>query len=336
MMTGLALQIFLFAVGVGLLVGGAWSLVSGGSRVAAVLRVPTVVVGLTVVAFGTSAPELFVSLMGAFKGSTGLVLGNVIGSNVANLGLILAAAALLRPVIVEKGLPRKELPFLLAATLLFTLLAWDGRLGHLDAGLLVAGFITFMWWTLKHRDRGAVVTDVPAKLPEIDPGHRMREVTRGTAMTVLGVGGLAAGGHFIVSSALWLAVSMGISETLIGLTLVAVGTSLPELATTVVAALRNEDDLALGNIVGSNLFNILAVAGPVGLFWRLDAEGNQAPLTRIPTQPTPLQLQMICMMALTIMVFSMIILGRGKIARMRGLVLLVTYAMIMFIWAELS
>jgi cation:H+ antiporter len=335
-MTDLVLQILLFAVGVGLLVGGAWLLVSGGSRVAAVLQIPPVVVGLTVVAFGTSAPELFVSLVGAFKGNTGLVLGNVIGSNVANLGLILAAAALLRPVIVEKGLPRKELPFLMGATLLFTLLAWDGRLGHLDAGLLVAGFITFMWWTLKRRDRGSFVASLPAHLPKVDPGHRGREVSRGTAMTVLGVGGLAAGGHFIVSSALWLAVRMDVSETLIGLTLVAVGTSLPELATTIVAAVRNEDDLALGNIVGSNLFNILGVAGPVGLFWRLDAVGNQAPLTWIPTQPTPMQLQMICMVVLTIMVFSMIILGRGMIARLRGLVLLLTYALIMFIWAELN
>jgi cation:H+ antiporter len=334
--TGLAWQIFLFAVGIGLLVGGAWLLISGGSRVAAVLRVPPVIVGLTVVAFGTSAPELFVSVVGALKGNTGLVLGNVIGSNVANLGLILAAAALLGPVIVERGLSRKELPLLLGSTILFTILAWDGRLGRLDAGLLVLGFFAFMWWTLMNRDRGAVVTDVPEKLPQIDPGHRIRETTRGTGMTILGVGGLAAGGHLIVTAALSLAVRMGVSETLIGLTLVAVGTSLPELATTIVAALRDEDDLALGNIIGSNLFNILAVAGPVGLFWNLDAKGNQLPLTSFPLQPTPLQVQMICMLALTIMVFSMIILGRGKIGRVRGLFLLLTYALIMFLWTTLS
>ncbi len=335
-MTGLVWQIVLFAAGIGLLVGGAWLLVGGGSRVAAVLHVPTVVVGLTVVAFGTSAPELFVSLVGAFKGNTGLVLGNVIGSNVANLGLILAIAALLRPVIVERGLSRKEVPFLLGATLLFTVLTWEGRLGRLDAGLLVACFIAFMWWTLTHRDRGAVMTDVPAELPAVDPGHRMRELTRGAGMTILGVGGLAAGGHFIVSSALRLAVSMGVSETLIGLTLVAVGTSLPELATTIVAALRNEDDLALGNIVGSNLFNILAVAGPVGLFWNLDAKGVQSPIPSVPLQPTPLQFQMICMLVLTVIVFIMISLGKGKISRGRGVVLLLTYVLIMFTWATLN
>lgn len=329
-------QICIFAAGIGLLVGGAWMLVGGGSRVAAVLRVPPVVVGLTVVAFGTSAPELFVSLVGAFKGNTGLVLGNVIGSNVANLGLILAVAALLRPVIVERGLSRKEVPLLMGATLLFTVLVWDGTLGHLDAGLLFVGFIGFMWWTLKNLDRGVKVTTVAVELPAIDPAHKLREVTRGSALVFLGIAGLAGGGHFIVSSALVLAVSMGISETLIGLTLVAVGTSLPELATTIVAALRDEDDLALGNIVGSNLFNILAVAGPVGMFWKLEAEGGQAPITSLFMQPTPLQVQMICMVLLTIMVFSMIILGRGTIGRKRGLSLLLTYVLIMFLWASLK
>jgi len=331
--SGAIWQISTFAAGIGLLVGGAWFLISGGSRVAAVLRVPAVVVGLTVVAFGTSAPELFVSIVGAFKGNTGLVLGNVIGSNVANLGLILAFAALLRPVIVERGLSRKEVPFLLGATVLFAALAWDGRLGHFDAGLLVVIFFAFLWWTLKNKDRGAVVTDVPAELPDVDREHRTRELTRGGGMTILGIGGLAIGGHFIVTSALKLAVSMGVSETLIGLTLVAVGTSLPELATTIMAALRNEDDLALGNIVGSNLFNILAVAGPVGLFWNLDAEGGQS--TGILSFSS-LQIQMICMVVLTFMVFSMIILGRGKIGRKRGMVLLLTYLAIMYFWTTLN
>jgi cation:H+ antiporter len=330
------LQILIFAGGIGLLVGGAWLLVSGGSRAAAVLGIPPVVVGLTVVAFGTSAPELFVSVVGAFKGNTGLVLGNVIGSNVANLGLILAVAALLRPVIVERGLSRKEVPLLLGATVVFAFLAWDGRLGRWDAALLVAGFFAFMTWTLKFTNRGAVVAGVPAELPVIDPTHRSRELFKGSALTLLGVVLLAAGGHFIVSSALKLAVGMGVSETLIGLTLVAVGTSLPELATTVVAALRNEDDLALGNIVGSNLFNILAVAGPVGLFWNLDAESGGQLVAAGPFQGTPLQIQMASMMILTIMVFSMIILGRGRIGRKRGLALLVTYVLIMFLWTTLN
>ncbi len=334
-MTDPLLQILVFAGGIGLLIGGAWLLISGGTRAAAVLGVPTVVVGLTVVAFGTSAPELFVSLVGAVRGNTGLVLGNVIGSNVANLGLILAMAAMLRPVIVERGLSRKEVPLLMGATVLFAVLVWDGRLGKLDAGFLVLGFGAFMGWTLSNRDRGSVVAP-KVDLPPVDPEHRLRELSRGFVLVVLGVIGLAAGGHLIVSSALKLAVNMGISETLIGLTLVAVGTSLPELATTIVAALRNEDDLALGNIVGSNLFNILAVAGPVGVIWGLDAEAGGTNSFLGGLNLTNLQVQTLSMVALTVMVFVMIILGRGRIGRSRGLLLLVTYGLIMVIWATLK
>jgi cation:H+ antiporter len=328
-------QSLIFAGGIGLLVGGAWLLVSGGSRAAAVLRVPTVIVGLTVVAFGTSAPELFVSLTGALKGNTGLVLGNVIGSNVANLGLILALAAMLRPVIVERGLARKEVPLLLGATIVFTALVWDGQLSRIDAGFLVAGFAFFMWWTLNNLDRGAVVTDVPVELPVVDPTHRMRELVKGLGLVVLGIGGLVGGGHLIVNSALVLAVNMGVSETMIGLTLVAVGTSLPEMATTVVAALRNEDDLALGNIVGSNLFNILAVAGPVGLVRSLDEEGGSQAARVLGLDLSPLQVQVLSMTVLTVMVFSMIILGRGRIGRKRGFALILTYVLIMFVWSTI-
>ena len=332
-MTTALVQSLIFAGGIGLLVGGAWILISGGSRAAAVLRVPAVVVGLTVVAFGTSAPELFVSLAGALKGNTGLVLGNVIGSNVANLGLILALAAILRPVIVERGLSRQEVPLLLGATILLTIMIWDGTLGRVDAGILVVGFGVFMGWTLSNRDRGSVVAEIPVELPDVDPAHRLRELARGFGQVVLGIAGLVAGGHFIVNSALILAKSMGVSETLIGLTLVAVGTSLPELATTIIAALRNEDDLALGNIVGSNLFNILAVAGPVGLVRSLQEEAGGLPVTALGLEMSPLQVQVVSMMVLTLMVFTMIMLGRGRIGRKRGLALLFTYGLIMFIWA---
>lgn len=193
-----------------------------------------------------------------------------------------------------------------------------------------------MWWTLRNFDRGTPVIGVPEKLPDIDPDHRAREVMLGSGLSLLGIGGLAAGGHFIVSSALKLAVSIGISETLIGLTLVAVGTSLPELATTVVAAVRNEDDLALGNIVGSNLFNILAVAGPVGLVRELEAESGPAINVGIALQLTPLQMQMISMLFVTALVFTMIILGKGRIGRGRGLALLAIYGLIMGTWATLK
>ena len=323
------MQILLFMVGIGLLVGGAWLLILGGSRIAAVLKVPPVVVGLTVVAFGTSAPELFVSVVGAIKGSTGLVLGNVIGSNVANLGLILGLAAALRPVAFEREMTRREIPLMLAASVAFAALAWDGTVGRMDAILLFGGFLGFMAWTISNKDRGSIITPAPDNLPETDPDHRLRELSKGFGLVVAGVGGLAGGGHLIVSTAIVLAGNLGVSETMIGLTMVAVGTSLPELATTVMAALRNEDDLALGNIVGSNLFNILAVAGPVGIFRELKAEGSLAPVAGLPLGPTSIQAQLVGMLFLTFMVYLMIMVGRGRIGRRRGLILLLTYGGIM-------
>ena len=259
------LEILLFALGVGLLIGGAYLLVEGGTRMAAVLGVPPVVVGLTVVAFGTSAPEFFVSLVGALRGSTGLVLGNVIGSNVANIGLILALAAMLRPVVVEKELPRREVPLLMGVTLLFTALAVGGDVGRLAGAVLSVVFVGFMVWTVKSGSRGQVVSEAPAVDEAVlDPARRGRNLTMGGGQVLLGMVGLAGGGQLIVASATTLAQAMGISETVIGLTLVAVGTSLPELATTLMAAWRDQDDMALGNIIGSNLFNILGVAGPGG------------------------------------------------------------------------
>ena len=196
-----------FGGGVGVLVGGAWLLVTGGTRVAAVLRVPAVIVGLTVVAFGTSAPELFVSLVGALQGSTGLALGNVIGSNVANIGLILALAALVQPVQVERTLPRREIPLLLAVSLVFAALVWDGTLGTADAGILVAGFAGFIAWTLAGARHGDVV--VPAA-PEVNlaPGHRVREFLVGMAWVIAGIAGLALGGELIVNAAVTLGVAV--------------------------------------------------------------------------------------------------------------------------------
>lgn len=316
-------SLLVFAAGVGLLVGGAWLLIGGGSRVAAVLGVPSVIVGLTVVAFGTSAPELAVSFLGAWRGSTGLVLGNVVGSNVANLGLILAAAALVRPVTVERGLVRRELPLLLVATVVFAVMVLDGELGRVDAALLTAAFGGFILWTVKWSGRAAVVAP-PGEMPPVASGHRLRALLGGAAMVLAGVVGLGCGGYLIVGSAVDLAKAVGVSETLIGLTLVAVGTSLPELATTIIAAVRREDDLAVGNIVGSNLFNILAVAGPVGLYRPLvDKDGG-------------LPAQLLSMVLLTALVFVMIVLGKGSVGRRRGAALLMVYVLIMVAWTVVA
>lgn len=312
------LTLLFFGVGVGVLIGGAWILVGGGTRVAAVLGVPAVVMGLTVVAFGTSAPELFVSLVGALRGNSGIALGNVIGSNVANLGLILGLAALLQPVKVEAALRRREVPLMLLVSVVFAVMVWDGVLSRLDAVVLTVGFVAFLEWTRRGAARGLVAVPVPG--PGIDPAHKARELVRGAGLVLLGVVGLAGGGHLIVVNAVAIAGQLGASETLIGLTLVAVGTSLPELATTVVAAARKQDDLALGNIVGSNIFNILAVAGPVGLVRPLVQEAGHG------------RLQLACMAAVAGLLYVMVAPARGDVGRRHGALLLAAYAAVMVIW----
>ena len=316
------LEILEFALGVGLLVGGAYFLVEGGSRMAAVLGVPPVVVGLTVVAFGTSAPEFFVSLVGALQGSTGLVLGNVIGSNVANIGLILALAAILRPVVVERELPRREIPLLMGSTLLFFALTVGGELGRVGGLLLTFLLLAFVYWTIKSGARGQVVVEEPKLIPGLrDPERRTRHLTLGGGQVLLGMLGLAGGGHLIVISATSLALAMGVSETVIGLTLVAVGTSLPELATTLMAAWRDQDDMALGNIIGSNLFNTLGVAGPVALVRPLVSEND-------------IFWQLMAMCLMTVVVAMMIWPRHGSIGRLKGVLLLVLYLGTVFMWLQ--
>jgi cation:H+ antiporter len=324
-------DLIFFVVGLTSLVAGAYILVEGGTRIASVFGIPPVVVGLTIVAFGTSAPELFVSALGAFHGNTGLVLGNVVGSNVANIGLILGTAAVIRPVIVEKGLARFEVRLLMAATAALAFFVWDGTLGRIDALLLVLGFAVFMLWTLKFRENSSVPQISADELPDVE-GHRVQAIVLGLLMVVTGIILLAWGGSRIVTSAMNLARMMNVSETLIGLTLVAVGTSLPELATTIVAAVRNQDDMALGNIVGSNLFNILAVAGPVGVFWRLDVENNGNGLALGSANIPGHQVQLMSMVILTIIVALMIVVLGGKIGRLRGVVLLGSYGAITALW----
>ncbi len=314
----MTLAALLFVAGVAVLVGGAWGLVSGGTRMAGALGVPAVVAGLTVVAFGTSAPELFVSLVGALRGNAGIALGNVIGSNVANLGLILALAALLQPVKVEPAMRRREVPLMLATSVVLAAMIWDGTLGRLDAVVLTAGFVAFIEWTRRGAARGAVQVQAP-ELPEAR-GHRVRETLVGGALVAVGVVGLAGGGHLIVGSAVTIATGLGASEALVGLTLVAVGTSLPELATTLVAAARKQDDLALGNIVGSNIFNVLAVAGPVGVVHPLTVDADAG-------RP-----QAAAMVGVAVIVFVMVSVLGGDVGRRRGLLLLAVYAGVMTLW----
>ena len=243
-------------VGLALLYFGAEALVRGSSRLAIAIGVRPLVVGMTVVAFATSMPEMMVSLAAVFKDSSNLAAGNVIGSNIANIGLILGATALLAPMAVARGTLTREIPIMLAASLAVFLMALDGQLGRLDGLLLVSGLIIFLGYCyITSRKALAYVNESTAKTESVGPPGR------NFLLILIGIVGLGAGAELMVRSAVFMARYLGISDLIIGVTVVALGTSLPELAASAVSAWKGEADLSVGNIIGSNIFNIFFVLG---------------------------------------------------------------------------
>lgn len=272
-MNELLLNILLFLLGFAFLAGGAEFLVRGASRLAVRLAVPMVVIGLTVVAFGTSLPELVVSLWANLQGgpSAALAIGNVVGSNIANLALILGVVAVLHPLSVERQLLLREYPLMLVVSLLFVWMAWDGQVARLEGVILFLGLLGFTVWSYS-RQRSLPQEEQSEVLEYLDyaPGQaadvlegpmEIKRRLRDLGLVVLGITALVIGAKWLVDSATFIAREFGVSELVIGLSLVALGTSLPELATSIVAILRREGDIALGNLVGSNLFNMLAIVG---------------------------------------------------------------------------
>lgn len=244
----------LFVIGLALLVAGAELLVRGASRLAASFGVSAIVVGLTVVAFGTSAPEFAVSVGAAIAGEPDLVLGNVVGSNIYNVLLILGLSAVIAPLVVGRQMVRREVPLMVAASLGTLLLGLDGSIGRLDGVLMFGSLLVWVAYLIRG-SRALMIAehDAPA------PSPRGRGVN--VLLVIIGLAMLVVGARWLVDGAVAAATALGLSELVIALTIVAVGTSLPELATSVIAAIRGERDIAVGNIVGSNVFNLLAVLG---------------------------------------------------------------------------
>jgi cation:H+ antiporter len=240
-----------------LLTGAAEALVYGASSLARRVGFSPLVIGLTVVSIGTSLPELVVSLEAALTGSGGLALGNVVGSNIGNLALILGVAALVRPIVVQAQVVRVEAPILVVVSAIFVGLILDGHLGRLDGLLLTGGIVVYVVYTL--RAAGVSSTRVQAEFDEGIPEQHVLWVDLG--MIALGIGGLVGGAHLLVQGATAVAETLGVGPIVIGLTVVALGTSLPELATSVVAARRGQGDIAVGNAVGSSIFNVLGILG---------------------------------------------------------------------------
>lgn len=256
------IQILLLVVGLVMLVKGSDWLVQGASGLAKKYNVPDIVIGLTIVSFGTSLPELLVSLLSSFKGSSDIALGNVLGSNTANILLILGISAMIFPLSVKRNTTWVEIPISLMAAVLLGVLAHFGfestaeqkMIGRGDGVILLLGFAGFMWYIFRLVKSGKeVAIEVEGFVP--------MALKKTILLIIVGIAGLTWGGRLFVDNAIFLAQSWGVSEALIGLTVVAIGTSLPELATSAVAAYKKETDIAVGNVVGSNIFNLLWILG---------------------------------------------------------------------------
>ncbi len=262
-------------IGIVLLLSGAEGLVRGASALALRFGLTPLVVGLTVVAFGTSSPELVVSVQAALSGDGGFAVGNVVGSNIANLALIVGISAALSPMAIQRSLIRWDLPIMLLSTMLIVLFLHNGVLSRAEGFVLVASIVAYLVVSIRSSRkevRNLKNLELPDQVDEVaersDPG-----VWRHLLMTVGGLVLLVLGANQLLAGAIATAERLGISEAVIGLTIVAVGTSLPELATTVVAALRKQGDIALGNAIGSNVFNSLGVLGPAALARPMTREG---------------------------------------------------------------
>lgn len=298
-----------------LLVWSADRFVEGAAAAAGHMGMPSLLIGMVVVGFGTSAPEMVVSAMAALDGNPDLALGNALGSNIVNTGLILGITALVAPIVVHSKIVRRELPLLLGIGLLCGALFWNGSLERAEAWLLLAGFFGLIGWTVFTALRGRGDT-LEAETEQKLAAHSM---TLGRALfwLILGLVLLVASSRVLVWGAVTIAEALGVSDLIIGLTIVALGTSLPELAASVMAARKGEHDIAIGNVVGSNMFNLLAVVGIAGVIAPMPSLSAD-----IMTRDWPV------MMALNAGLFVMAygFRGEGRINRIEGTLLLIAFA----------
>jgi len=301
-----------FAAGLTAVTVGADWLVRGGSRLAGQLGLPPLVIGLTVVAFGTSAPELVVSGGAAIRSEPGLALGNVMGSTVANVGLIVGLGALLRPIDVHRRLLVRESPLLVLVLGIVVALSWNDALGRLDGLALVTGFAIYLFFLVRWGLGDDNVAPLPSPDEEVD-GDGDGSMLPDVGLVLAGLVGLLFGAHFVLESAVAVARIYDVPQAVIGATMVAVGTSLPELASTVAAAVRGLGDIAIGNIVGSNVFNLGFVLGIAALLHPL-----QLPPTAVAKMVAPALF--FCVLLIPFAYTNM------RVERWEGLLLLIGYA----------
>ncbi|OAQ51781.1 hypothetical protein HTG_15475 [Natrinema mahii] len=306
MLSGTPLFVLLLAAGIAALYGGAELLVSGAGRLALGIGLRATTVGVTVIAFATTAPELFVSTIGALNVSSDVGLGTVVGSNVANIGLVLGVSALIKPLPIGDRVLRRHVPTMVLAALLLLGLGANGRIGRLEGAiflLVLAGFTAFLLYYV-NADPPSVADD-----PDAGAGVSARDI----GLVVAGLIALVVGSRWLVAGGTGLLSALGVPDLIIGLTVLALGTSLPELAASVVGAVRGETEFAVGNVVGSNIYNVLAVLGVVAL------------ITPIEVAPATLRFELPIMVAFTLVLVGMMSYGR-RLTRLDGAVLVVGYA----------
>ena len=304
---------FIF-IGVTLVLWGADKLTDGSVAIAQKMIVSQVIIGLTVVAMGTSMPEFSVSLVSALKGTSDLAIGNVIGSNIINSLFIVGVSAMFSPILITPITIKKDIPFALVSSVVLMMLCYDGMIGRIDAGIIFAMFIIFMIKTLQEAKSDVKIDKANNKSimsENIISEKQHKKIWISVIWIIVGLSCLIFGSNLFVSGAVKVASSLGVSDAIIGLTIVAGGTSLPELATSVVAARKGDSGIAIGNVIGSNIFNILAVLGVTGLIH-------------------PMLLQGITMFDLSIMVISMILIWflsftKYTIERWEGFCLIVVF-----------
>jgi cation:H+ antiporter len=309
----MTLPILALIFGLALLVWSADRFVDGAAAIASHFGMPPLLIGMVVIGFGTSVPEMVVSAFAAVQGNPGIALGNAYGSNITNIALILGVSALIVPISVDSQVIRKELPILCVVTALTAALLWDDSISRLDAVILLTVFAGLMAWTISQGLKKR--KDEMAREMETELLESKMTVGRAFLWLFVGLAGLMVSSRLLVWGAVEIAHTFGVSDLIIGLTVVALGTSLPELASSVAAARKGEDDLALGNVLGSNLFNTLAVVGIAGAIHPINAG------------PEVLSRDVVVMSVLTVslFVFGYGIKGKGRIGRIGGLILLACY-----------
>ena len=306
------------AVGLVCLVGGAELLVRGAASIASRLGIAPVIIGLTVVAFGTSAPELAVSVSAGLSGEGEVAFGNVAGSNIVNILLILGGSAVIGALAVSQRIIRLDIPLLIGASLVALVMSLDNEIGRIDGIILFIGIVAYTWWLIRagRNERAEVLEEYDEAVESLEVEVIDKPLPVQVGLVVAGLAVLIVGSQLLVASATDIAEDLGVSDLVIGLTVVAIGTSLPELATSFLASLRGQRDIAVGNVVGSNLFNLMCVLGLTGVV-------SPDP---VPVSDVSLRVDFPVMLAATVVLLPIIWKG-FEIRRSEGLVLMAFYGL---------